>query len=691
MTVHIPGQLKEWRFVLVKAGDKAAFEQGLPSYTINDPKLAEWLKRGGNYGVLAGENHAIIDTDDVECMQLVREKLPPTFTVKSPGSNGLHFYYNYTGAPKTIPILDKTRLAEKQNRGHVKVGPGYCIGPYSVHPNGKLYLIANVAPFAAVTEQQIRETFAPFLAEKSKVAFHRQKEYTDDLEFSILQILNTAQLTRRGSSFQGPHPVHGSTTGTNFHVDPDTNLWYCFRCCGGGGSLQLLAVQEGIIQCGESLRGEQFRHTVAKEVERGLIKQPKPRDSREKKEKEEVREYPWKPNTQTIECKDEGALYYALIDWLKRYVDLKRPEFYHVIAAWIMHTWLIEDWRVSGPLYILGTINTGKTTILEVLEETAYRGVRGGSMSNATMFRLSHAYGPALLLDEAQLYNREEWAETQAFLNERYRRGGKVWRMEGDGKNMVPKYFNAFGATAFAGSYPPWPALASRALTIKTEKNTRRVEQTLTREFENEGQQFRNLLQGFREKRLGHNPERMPELDKVKDYRTREIGHALLAVAPNGEPREQILSYLGVLETEHQTDEETGSESDYVRALNLCQPTNGAVTAKEVRAQLAEVLGEVEYRVVKGTLDQEEPKRIVNEAALPKSRTIMGVLTTLGFKKTRVGHRGGLTGILWDRELLTRLNERYGISSVSSGTSGTSTKAREDDEDPEDNPIGSSG
>jgi hypothetical protein len=356
-----------------------------------------------------------------------------------------------------------------------------------------------------------------------------------------------------------------------------------------------------------------------------------------------------------------------------------------------MHTWLIEDWRVSGPLYILGPINSGKTTILELLEETAYRGIRGGSMSNATMFRLSHGYGPTLIIDEAQLYNREEWAETQAFLNERYRRGGKVWRVEGDGKNMVPKHFNAFGATAFAGSYPPWPALSSRALTIKTEKNTRPVEQTLTKAFEEEGQRFRNFLQGFREKRLGNSPERIFELDRIKDYRTREIGHELLAVAPDGDPREQIFSYLEVLETEHQTDEETGTESDYVRALNLCQPTNGAVTAKEVRTQLAEVLGEVEYRVVKGTLDQEEPKRMVNEAALPKPRTIMGVLTTLGFKKTRVGHRGGLTGILWDKELLTRLNERYGISSASSGTSGTSTKAREDDEDPEDNPNGSSG
>ncbi|MEI4913934.1 hypothetical protein Q8G39_28190, partial [Klebsiella pneumoniae] len=85
-------------------------------------------------------------------------------------------------------------------------------------------------------------------------------------------------------------------------------------------------------------------------------------------------------------------------------------------------------------------------------------------MSNATMFRLSDMYMPTLLVDESQLYAREEWAESQAFLNERYRKGGKVWRMEGEGRNMIPRSFAAYGATALAQSSDTWEALRSRAI-----------------------------------------------------------------------------------------------------------------------------------------------------------------------------------------------------------------------------------
>ena len=67
------------------------------------------------------------------------------------------------------------------------------------------------------------------------------------------------------------HPVHGSTSGQNFHIDIAKNIFYCFRDHTGGGILQLIAILEGIIECKESvkgvLRGDKFRETlrIAKE------------------------------------------------------------------------------------------------------------------------------------------------------------------------------------------------------------------------------------------------------------------------------------------------------------------------------------------------------------------------------------------------------------------------------------------
>lgn len=565
--------------------------------------------------------------------------------------------------------MDRSRPENEQNIGHVRIGNGYVVGPGSTHPNGQLYLVARNLPIAHVTEAQVREALAPWIIQREKQA---EQEYArssgfGDLDFPILSILDTAGLRRTGDRYQGPHPVHGSTTGTNFHVDLRQNAWYCFRCDKGGRALHLLAVQERIISCSDlPLQGDDFKKAKALAIERGLIEgkkpsKPKPKTDKPAEEKGPV-EYPWLPVTETIPCLDAGALFFSLVEWLKRYIDFRVSAYYHVVAAWIMATWVYEKARVTGPLYLLGPVNSGKTTVIEVLEQVAYKGIRGGSMSNATMFRLSHALGPSFLVDEAQVYNREEWAEQQAFLNERYRKGGKVWRMVGEDKEMVPKFFNAYGPTALASSNQPWPALVSRSLTLHMGKNTKDVEQTLTPRFEAEGQHFRNQLQGYREAVLERPTETFPELEQVKDYRTREIGHDLLAATPPGEARGTVLGYLKDLEGEHQAEEETGEEADYVAALCQCTPqgTPPKVTAKEVRDKLAEVLGEVEIRVRTGVLG-EEPERRVNENAVPRPRQILGVLVRLGFKKkARIGPKS-IAGILWDQPLLDQLKQRYRV------------------------------
>jgi hypothetical protein len=289
--IAILSQLKPFQFVLVtgyaeavKRGDpelaKKAFEQGLHGYGFGDPKLVQHLKEGGNYGVLAGHEYALIDTDDPELEAEVRGKLPSTFEVSSPGHNGTHFYYSCKTPQesKTISVLDKTRPKEEWNIGHVRIGNGYLIGPGSTHPNGRLYLVKQARPFAEITEQQIREVLAPWIAERAAKA---EREYAKsqgygELSFPITAILDLSKLSRTGDTYQGPHPIHGSTTGTNFHVDARANVWYCFRCCAGGGPLQLLAVLERVIDCDESdqLRGEDFKRTRDIAVANGLIEKP---------------------------------------------------------------------------------------------------------------------------------------------------------------------------------------------------------------------------------------------------------------------------------------------------------------------------------------------------------------------------------------------------------------------------------
>ncbi len=55
-----------------------------------------------------------------------------------------------------------------------------------------------------------------------------------------------------GGEYRGPHPIHGSTTGTNLAVNLEDQVWYCFRCQSGGDALAWLAVQEELVDCSEA-------------------------------------------------------------------------------------------------------------------------------------------------------------------------------------------------------------------------------------------------------------------------------------------------------------------------------------------------------------------------------------------------------------------------------------------------------
>jgi len=373
---------------------------------------------------------------------------------------------------------------------------------------------------------------------------------------------------------------------------------------------------------------------------------------------------PWKLSEQPAEYHDEAYLFAAVETFLRVHLVFSKPEYYTVVAAWILASWRIEEWRASGPLYILGPINSGKTTVIEVLEELAYRGIRGGSMSTATMFRLSDSYAPSLLIDESQIYNREEWAEAQALINERYRPGGKVWRVVGEGNSLRPTAFKCWGPTALASSHSPWEALGSRALIVKMEKG-KPERHTGTPDFAINASKLRSMLLHYRLVKLNLQPEpregfpEAPEdpvekrLEHIEDERTKEVGYPLLAVA-DPDSQDPILKYLVELEGEHQAIEEGSDFAVYVIALDKCIAEHGKVSVEDVRQQI---------RILWNVEDMKK---------LPSAKYASKVLQTLGFKPTRLPT--GKAGIVWDPERMARLKQRYrvgGIASVPSDSSLT--------------------
>lgn len=249
------------RFIKVAKNGKSAVDKDWPDNPLLSEQVEPWLAEGNNYGVIAGQGLIIIDLDDPQA----KPDLPETLTVET-GGGGLHLYYRSDACDNGILEQDG------RNLGHIQVKRKYVVGPGSTHPNGNQYKLQKAVPIAWITKAKLEEAFGPLLrwagVEKH---FPQAEQERRESGISICDVAPIRGLQRRGEEYQGPHPLHGSTTGQNFCVNPAKNVWYCFRHETGGGPLSWIAVQEGVIQCAEALpaalRGETYRRVlrVAKE------------------------------------------------------------------------------------------------------------------------------------------------------------------------------------------------------------------------------------------------------------------------------------------------------------------------------------------------------------------------------------------------------------------------------------------
>jgi P4 family phage/plasmid primase-like protien len=245
------------RYCRIRKGEKGAFEEGFLENLLTFEELKPWLENGGNYGVVAKQGIVLIDLDDAP----LADGLPETFTVKTGSGRGLHLYYQSDAVDNGV--LER----EKNNIGHIQVTRKLVVGPGSIHPNGNMYEILKNVPVAWISKKQLKEHFGSLLRWYNKKEFDSAagKEFRH-CGIELTSLFDLTQLRKRGSEFQGSHPIHGSTTGMNFCVNPEKNAWYCFRHGSGGGPLTWIAVKEGLISCDEAtshaLRGDLFKQTL---------------------------------------------------------------------------------------------------------------------------------------------------------------------------------------------------------------------------------------------------------------------------------------------------------------------------------------------------------------------------------------------------------------------------------------------
>ncbi|MFH1326670.1 MAG: phage/plasmid primase, P4 family [archaeon] len=231
-------------------------------YSFNDKELLNHLEKKGNYGVLCGEGDLIvIDSDSKELTDYIKKNFPKSLTILT-GSNvdyKNHFYFK--SKDTTSVVLKKiNQNGSEEHFGEIQGKGKQVVGPNCIHPSGNPYKIEKNLNITLLKRDELEKLKQKFCG-KEVLRAKRNKKIVkgfekDDIE-SNLNIVNIIDIEKLKKSnlknyYIGSHPVHDSTTGTNFHIDADENIWYCFRCNSGGGVASLIAVKEGLINCSEA-------------------------------------------------------------------------------------------------------------------------------------------------------------------------------------------------------------------------------------------------------------------------------------------------------------------------------------------------------------------------------------------------------------------------------------------------------
>lgn len=190
--------------------------------------------------------------------------------------------------------------------------------------------------------------------------------------------------------------------------------------------------------------------------------------------------------------------YEKIIEILKKYMDL-RPEYYPVIACWIIGTYFHRYFPTYPFLFFNAVKGSGKTRLLKLISNLAYNGKLVLNISESVLFRTAH--NRTLCIDEIEHIGGKEKTILRELLNAAYKRGGVVERAvkvkDKDRERFIVESFNVYGSIAMANIWGLDDVLADRCIILLLERSSNKKITRLIEDFEinEEIQKIRESLQ----------------------------------------------------------------------------------------------------------------------------------------------------------------------------------------------------
>jgi hypothetical protein len=273
-------------FPVIAKWKTPACKNGFLDATTDIKQITEWWTKNPNYniGIRCGSDGSKILCLDIDrkkdkdgFMWLKAQDMIPTIEQNTP-SGGKQFIF-------LMPEEHIKSSSDEIATGvDIRGDGGYFVAPPSVIAkrdgydySGEYQWITDQSPFEMAlpnTPEWLLDVVRKTTIDTFDVVDPEQKAHSSVLPISkVIEKYNIKLKQMTPGNYAGAHPTHGSTNGMNFRVDMINNQWACWRHRKpggnpvGGGPLHLIAMMEGILECGEcvphSLTGDRFKKVLS--------------------------------------------------------------------------------------------------------------------------------------------------------------------------------------------------------------------------------------------------------------------------------------------------------------------------------------------------------------------------------------------------------------------------------------------
>ena len=247
------------RLIKLNGQTKIASEPGwntTANYEPDNTEIVSHVEGGNNYGLMPINNLVVIDCDTQRLYDALPDAWKDSLTTRT--GRGYHIFLDCLDSPTTKIAITDPITGEPLGDVRGSNSPFYTVGAGSIHPDTHTpyEYVDPDADLIGVTWNEIvielLEKYAPIPITKDIPTQRRTTNtgtLTDKLGLRIEDFAFPVNPVRRANGdIQGAHPVHGSSTGMNFAINPHKNVWHCYRDDCGGDPVSWIAYA----MCGES-------------------------------------------------------------------------------------------------------------------------------------------------------------------------------------------------------------------------------------------------------------------------------------------------------------------------------------------------------------------------------------------------------------------------------------------------------